>query len=465
MIAPPKTFQLPDIRVFLLHLTILSLPFDIWAVATVAGRGIKPVWAMGAVLVVAFTINLLVGRGKLKVSMTGRWILVFNAIALLSLVNLINTSPSHLVDFGTEWVQLVLLTLLFLAITSLDLSEGQFRRVLQVWVGLAFVLSLYAIYQVFARPLDWPFGYLPLMNPSMAREGMADQTIGPFVRPSSVFAEPSFFGSYLLSPLFLSGVFWLYRDRVGGFLYRNRALNWLVFGTIAVAFLFAFSMGAYAALGGALLIALLNRRLAFKLVRYGVFAVALLAALGWTMKPVIGGNFAQIVWVRTQAHLASLDNPTGGSGIRSPYAKTSIRARFQRAEAALSVWADQPLTGVGLNVFGHYYPEGVAPRVHGAFLQALVEMGMVGLFSLIAVFATALSHMRKLIKRLSADPLKWAVLTAFYYSVWALVFALLLAGTWVRETMWMALIMAILATHWVIGSAFETQSTSQSEAE
>ncbi len=433
-----------------IHLTILSLPFDIWAVATVAGRGIKPVWAVGTLFIVVVLVNLCMGRLKLKATLTGAALLIFNAIALLSLVNLINTSTSHLVDFGTVWVQLAFGTLLFFTVTSLNLSRRQFRRVLQVWIGLAFVLSLYALYQVLARPFDWPFGYLPLLNPSMDRGGMGGGSFGPFVRPSSVFAEPSFFGSYLISPLFLTAMFWLYRERVGAFLYPHRLVSWLVFGTIALAFLLTFSMGAYAAVGGAILVMLLNRRLLRKLVTYGVLLAIGFALVGWATEPLLGANFAKIAVVRGAAHVSSLDNPVGGSDIKSPFARTSIGNRYQRAKAGFSVWTEQPLTGVGLNNFAYYYPGNVAPRLHSGLVQVLAEMGLFGALGLGTIILAALVHLRRATKSVGLYPYDWAILLGFYYSVWAFAINLIIARGWTFETFWVTTALAILSLHWII---------------
>ncbi|MFB6273381.1 MAG: O-antigen ligase family protein [Salinibacter sp.] len=430
------------------------MPFDIWALVTVADRGIKPIWAVGALFIAAVFVNLCSGRLKLKVSATGTALLIFNVIALLSLANLVNTSPSHLVDFGSLWVQLAFVTLLFFTVTSLDLSEAQFRRVLQVWIGLAFVLSLYALYQVAARPLDLPLAYLPILNPSMGggpitRGGAA---FGPFVRPSSVFAEPSFFGSYLISPLFLTAMFWLYRERVGGFLFPHRLASWLVFVTIALAFLFTFSMGAYAAVGGAILIMLLNGRLLPKLVTYGILLILGLALIGWATELMVGTNFTRVAVVRGAALVSSLDNPTEGADIESPYARTgSLKKRFQRARAGLTVWAEQPLTGVGLNNFAHYYPDDVAPRLHTGLVQALAEMGVIGALGLGALFMAAFAQLRRGVQLANMRPYEWAVLISFYYSLWAFAIDILIARGWAFESFWFTLALAILALHWAIG--------------
>ena len=186
--------------------------------------------------------------------------------------------------------------------------------------------------------------------------------------------------------------------------------------------------------------------------RLAITLILVVMVLGWSLQPVIGANFAQIVFVRAQAHLTALDNPLERSDIVSPFAKTSLRQRSERALAALSVWSQYPIMGVGLNNFGQYYPPDVDPKVHSGLIQALAEMGLLGLVGLGTLLALALLQMRNAVRRVRNDPVKWAILTAFYYTVWAMAFDLTLAGNWVSTTHWLTLSLGILAVHWSLSS-------------
>ena len=443
-----RSKSLDMLILLLLYLTILSLPFDIWAISTLpGGRGIKPIWGAGILLILVYTFGLLSGHQKLRITRTMKGVFLFNVCALFSAINLFNSSHLRIIDFMTLWLRLIFLTFLFFTITSLDLTVYRFRRIVQIWVGLAFVLSLYAVYQIFARNLNLPLAVLPVTNPSIG-EGLTTLAYrGYIARPASVFAEPSFFGTYLLSPLILAWIFWSNSKRIGRFFYPNRLVNGLVFGVISIAFLVTLSQGAYMALGGTLLVAMLHNQRRRQTLRFIILAIFILVIIGWITERILGINLARVAYYENRALMQFLRNPVEPLRPSVPFETTSAFFRFQEIRAALKIWLRHPLIGIGLNAFQHY---GLPPGVTSGFIRALIEIGILGPIALGSIFIVAILDIHKAIRKVEGDPIKLSILEGFYYSVWAMLFNMLVARGWVVETIWMTLALAVLSTRLAI---------------
>jgi len=434
----------------LLYLLLISLPFDIFPILSLGARGVKPIWFTGFFFVIVFLLHVFSGEQTIRKNTIGNFILAFNIIALFSLINLVNGSKAQLMDFFTLWFRLPLFTLIFFAITSLNLTDIQIKKVLRFWIGIAFVLSIYAIYQVFARMFELPFAYISILNPSLRPHEFAvtrGGAFGSFIRPSSVFAEPSFFGNYLVSPLLLMGILWLYRKDIGNFLFQSTIANSIVFTTIVAGFLLTFAMGTYITLTLTILVAFFNKKLSKKILRFAVIILILLVIIGFALEPFLDVNFMEIVAIRALAHILEIANPIDFD-LQSPYAKNSVSIRLERAGTAFAVWLENPITGVGLNNFGYYYPSGVARRIHSGFIQSLVEMGIFGLLGFLAIFVITLTTIRRHIHRIAANNPAKIILTAFYCIIWAKLFGLLMSQGWANEGFWIDLSVAVLVLYW-----------------
>ncbi|MFC2165105.1 O-antigen ligase family protein [Acidobacteriota bacterium] len=446
---------------FLVYLLILVFPLDIWAVFTIGGRGVKLFWIVGLLLIFVFVVNVCLGRQRVKITLPGKAIIIFNIVALLSIVKLITVSASTLqwLDFLSEWLQLVLYTLLFFVITSLSWTRSHVITLLKLWVSVAVVLSLYGIYQIFARFLDLPLAYLPFANPSLdgglfTRSG---PPIGAFYRISSVFIEPAYFAGYLLSPLLFVAILWMLRKEYENLSGQNKIALLGALITLFVAFSFAFSMAVSAVLAGVIAVALFNKSLTIQITKCIAVAFLIIVALSFALKPVFKDNFAVAVFERTRAHFVSPPEPEKTTQPASPYAKTSVGNRTKRARAGLEVWKRSPIIGVGLNNFSYYFPEDVKGLIHNGVIQILAELGLLGLVAFGFVLGSVLLSIRKSLSRLSNFPEKVFII-AFYYILWARVFHFFIALNWIRNTIWMDISMAVLLLHWLHNQKGEANS-------
>jgi len=441
-----------SLLVNLLYLIILFVPFDIFAVFSFKNRGVKPVWFFGLLFIFIFFCEVCIRKQNFRVNLTGKSILLFNVIAVITLINLIGAPTYRFIDFGTLWLRLIWATLLFFSITNLNLTDKQLKKVLKIWITLAFIISLYGIYQFFARSFGLPLAYLPILNPSLVEEGSAFQRAGLFgsyVRPSSVFAEPGFFGYYLLSPIILLGFICFIRKNWSGYPYNKKSKNIIIFIILISAFILSFSLGPLLVLLCVMLIAFINKKLMKIMFRLVVIVFFVVLILGFVLKPILKENMVKIVSLRIQGLILSLDNPLEAHKLESPYAKNSLINRYKRGKSALSVWSKNPLIGVGLNNFQYYYPENIAGKVHSAFIQVLAEMGIIGFIGFSSIFFSAFLIIRKNIFKDRKLDLYQSMLYAFYYIIWANLFKFFISGPWANETFWIDLSLATLITYWI----------------
>lgn len=153
---------------------------------------------------------------------------------------------------------------------------------------------------------------------------------------------------------------------------RGRRLLWATcFALMCGAVLASLSRGALVGLGGLLLWALATRRVPFGGVVLGattVLAIAALALVIWS--PVIND--------RLESH--------------NKIAQQNVDSRIAFWSGAIGMWADRPLTGVGV---GRYRIEASnyvrnsrivldQPATHNAYLEILAEAGVIGLIAFLA---------------------------------------------------------------------------------
>jgi hypothetical protein len=424
------------------------MPLDIFHIFTVMQRGIKPVWVAGTLFIASIAGLWFVQKRPVRFTSVAIALLLFNAAALISALNLVDTGLSQWMDYVTVWVQLVFSTFLVLGASQLSTSDRQVRFLIHIWLGLAFLLSLYALYQVLARPLGWPFGYLPILNPSMAGDYIRGGRFGNFIRPSSVYAEPGFFGEFLLSPLILSWFLWFYHDQENVIFSESTVIGVMCL-TIQAAFILSFSLAAWAALAGAILIGAFDRYTREPLLKLTGVMLVSGVVLGFLFQPVLGDNFAEIAFVRTQETVSNVlgqEKDTAEQATR--YDQNSAGNRLARARASFDVWWNHPWTGVGLNNHHYYFPDHVAPEAHIGMLMVLSNMGLIGLSGFLCIFWCAFSLLRTLRNTVQPFSTEWLVSTGIQYALWALVCKLMVGFNWVNVELWITLSMLVVVYRW-----------------
>ncbi|HEB02159.1 MAG TPA: O-antigen ligase domain-containing protein, partial [Nitrospirae bacterium] len=365
---------------------VASLPFYGYSFLNVAGRGLlRPDW-MGVVLVIAvFGLRFLLNAETVRVGRLGFAVLAFNAVALLSITPPLLEGAPSLADFFSKYAQVLMLSVFFFCFSSARLEPTSLKRIARVWILVAVVVAVYGIYQSFARNLDLPFAYNSITNPTMGMEqGIAStgSKAGSYARPSSFFSEPSYLASYLLGPIFF--MLYLLLNRDGKFYIFGRRQSWLALGIMTLAFVLAFSLAGFMV---ALLLApvlVVQGRLRINLKAIGLAAALVLVialASGFT-------GFASYFERIPNELLRVIGDPHSVAG-------SSSGIRLARAQATLGVGLDNPVLGVGINMYPGYMEEYIPSWfdidwpiniAHGMWITAFAEMGLPGLILLLLLW-------------------------------------------------------------------------------
>jgi len=374
-----------SVDALLLCLLILSLPFYDFSLFSIGTSTIlRTTFIAGGLLIIVFFLRVLSTKGRFKVNKALWAVVAFNIACLLSIINLLGKDITHLVEFSTVWLQLAFVSLLFFSLANLRINSGQLFKVLQVWLLVAFLVSLYTIYQTFARNFDLPFAYLKLNDPLRPWQGAG--VFGGYVRPSSTFAEPTYLGTYLLGPILLMMI---PRRRV---FFQNPLFHYLVLVTILLAFLLAFGLASWLTLIAVVFFAFWKKgglRLIIRVI--GIMFMVGLVILGIQMA---GIPFSHITY-RFEALFAGLER--GGLYAISP---GSIGVRLASVTAAFKVWISHPFLGVGLNNVRFYEPQlipqwYIGPEMtfagaHNMWVNVLAQVGIIGFIPFVLIWIRSL---------------------------------------------------------------------------
>lgn len=375
-----RRYTLEGVQRGLVLALLAAVTIPIVPVLVVGERGITPFQAVAALLVGVAVTRLLIGGARVR----GNWVTwsaaLFWSVAAVSAVNLFFPGVPDFAraDFLTMWAQLTLIVALPVVGSTLTYRDADVRRLVNVYIYVATAVSLYALYQAIARLYGLPLAYLPILNPSLEGTLTRAGIFGGLVRPSAAFTEPGVLGSYLLTPLFLSVFLYRYVTEP-----RRRTVMFGCALCIAAGLLVAFSLQAYFALTVAVAVGLMSRSVRAMMGRVVLYAGALTAVISVASFFVLDEVFIDLAVHRA---LAAIDRIVD----IGDYGASTIDARLARAGAAMDAWVRHPVLGVGMNNTGRFFPPEMEPRVHGAFIQALSEMGPAGPIALFGfVFGSA----------------------------------------------------------------------------
>jgi len=383
--------QAPSLILWLFYVYIISSPFFGFSFANIAGRGLARVdWLVAGTILGVFFLGFIANRWPLRRSPMNGYVVLFVYTGLLSIINLFNsnTSSAQFVNFGTKAAQLLLAVAFFFVISSIPLGEKELKSSLRLWIFVALVISLYAIYQVFARVYGWPLASIELTNPSVATGGGEARVIDGFAQVSSFFREPSYLGAYLLGPIVISGVFLL---KGSGHLLLSKSLliNWMILAILFLALLLTSSQGAYlsllATVGSLYATDQIDRIGTTKL----VMAFLLFLILCGVLLALFDIGFFGAIALRFKYLILNMMHPLETVEI------SSYRVRSECTRAALGVGMSHPFLGVGLNNMSFHTD--ICEYSLG-WSQLVADQGLLGTAALILVFWSLLQGLVKLSK-------------------------------------------------------------------
>jgi O-antigen ligase len=332
----------------------------------------------------------------------------------MSALNLLFVSEeSRWANFTTKWTQLIFVSVMFFAISSIHLSQFQMTKLLRIWLIIALLVAGYGIYQSFARNLGLPGGNIRGLR-------IATGTVSGYSRVSSVFLEPSYLASYLLSPIMLLATL-LTKGTSEQVFFQKRIYNVVALGLLVLSLLVAGSAAGYVSMLAMLIIVFLHepdRAIRIWIIGLVILGVAVCAGswLGINVIPFFqraGRAVSQLV-----AYLFQGEGLTKQAG--------SAGTRLTRIAAAFHIALKHPLLGVGMGNIPFYdysapswaWKENTTAGTHNVPIRIFAETGFVGLFALILFALNSLRAIRRALHRYKHSGWR-VVLLAFYYILWA----------------------------------------------
>ncbi len=400
---------------------LIAIPFYGFSFFNFRGQPVgRPDIVLSSLLAVAFVLDVVVAQRKVTFNRTMIWILLLNVATLLSTVNAFVNPGFSFAEFSTVAGQVALGSVIVLAVSNFKVDKAEFTRYLQIWLLVSAAIGAYAIYQAFARNLGWPYAYLNLSNPTYVAETGAGQ-FGGFIRPSSVFFEPSRLGTYLVGPSFLAII--TLGGRLGpDVLFRSRVVHWLVALAIISGVVVSFALSGYVALLFGVMVLFFSTRRALR--------VTQLARIG--MRVFVGIMFVIVIFQVFHVNFLSAFGRLSAI-VAAPGKDGSLSQRAAYVVVGLRIFADNPIFGVGANqiqfaskayTFPSWYAPVYASRETGVaatgimWIDVPAQSGLFGFIALALVFASSLALLRQSMNWCT-DPNGKVLSYAFYIALWS----------------------------------------------
>lgn len=383
-------FSATRLRRGLFVATGLAVPFYAFPIGRLAGKPLDAATVAAAAFVLASLPALAKPLPRLRV-------LFALAAVFLPLVALLPPRPASfaLAAFGRSYAHWLLVAAFFLAAMSLPWRPRDRSRLVAAQILMATLVASFAIYQTLGFSHGWP-GAGRSLGP-IQREIFRFMFLGSYLRPTSVFLEPSWLGGYLV---------WVLALAAAGLMSASSGRQRLVWGVptllLTTTIAATISLGAYADLG-ALVVAG-----SVVLVRSGrvrgrnLAAAAALTALLVTAAVFSpwGRPFRSALVERYHNILAARE----ALPAMNPELPESSFVRISNAGLLVDLFRSRPLAGYGLGQFAivakarHVDPV-VATDPWCGWLAIAAEMGIIG--PLLLAGALALVLRRR--ERSSAD--------------------------------------------------------------
>lgn len=391
----------------LVSLYIITLPFFGFSFFNVAGRGLaRPDWIIGLLLLALFTLEALRGQIKISNSPVNLFMILYLASGAMSGVMVLGAAGvAPFIDFFTKAMQLFLVTPTFFVLSSLPGGEHTVKQLLKTWVMTAFVIALHTIYQIVAQIFDLPFAAFTLTNPSISltQGRQSARTILGYTQPTSIFQEPSYLAAFL-GPCLIILIVFILEQRSHELLFKRAWQNWLALLALIVAVFLSNSQAALFGLVMTMLFlfgrGLVKRTRILKL----LLSTIVFALLVNQFLQFLGIDFFKASFYRYQYLLVNILD-------RSTTQVTSFADRYRGIEIGLEIWREYPILGIGLGNMG-YYNSFERVGTNNAWVQLLVEQGVVGFVALLTIFGTLVWQLTWLLRRTARQTFWRAALIA-----------------------------------------------------
>ncbi|WP_224268030.1 O-antigen ligase family protein [Haloprofundus salinisoli] len=411
-----------DFSSLLLCFFVVVSPLSGFAAFVVGNTGIQFTWIVGVLIIFAAIYRVTMQRClslSVPIILLICWL---GWICLTGIAPLSTGEGAYIREYLFGVARFGFFTGVVVALANLGLKKQNITQVFQILALVATLVSLYAVYQFFARQYDFPFAYLHLTNPSLpvdVQVGSVYYTDGVFARVSSVFMEPSWLGIYLLSAIIVVSIPIIYGMSTE-ILFSEYSWNKLILSILSLAFIIAYSLGAYFSFVITLMIFVvldypkvrsslvkavtppITLFVIFDLVtEQGLITRVISARIFKLTQKVMreavpdgvqrtdSSTLSETTAVETSqpgsdatetSTPANEERETGGASLLSQNEteRSSLGTRVEEVESSLQIWSTHPISGVGINNF-QFYSRYDGGGISFVYSLMLAEQGIVGL--------------------------------------------------------------------------------------
>lgn len=362
--------------------------------------------AFPLLLIVPFAYHIVIRRQPIVIAVGLPWLIGFFIVVTMGTVFALSADPDRAIEaFFTFVVEGVLI---YTVLTNVIRSMADLR--LTVWVLLLVggALGALSVHQQATESFKDDYGgFAQVSEAALAVSSTTESDDQP--RLSGPIGEKNRYAQVMVVLLPL-GLFRFWSEkRLPLRLLAGLATAFIAFGAVLT-----FSRGA--ALGFAITIVLMT---ALRYIRPAQFvALALGTAVVFAIQPTYLDRLLTI------EAIGGATSTAGATQVEDD----SFRKRANEAIAAILVFADYPVLGVGRGVFPHYYgdyadevgivSENEARQAHNLYAGILAETGALGGFTFFGIFGATLVALAKVRRRcLETAPEYAAMATAFFLAV------------------------------------------------
>jgi putative inorganic carbon (hco3(-)) transporter len=360
-------------------LLVVGLVYSNVAVVAVTVHGFPTyvAFAVPLLLAIPLAVNISQGRPVLLPPATG-WLMLFTGAQLLSTIGSVDRAGS----WEVVEVYVVEGLGLYIAIYNVIRSRRLLVQAMQVLVSVAAALSALSIYQWLTGTYGQDYYGLAQISDGLIKINATGTETQP--RIAGPIGEKNRFAQVLtiVGPLALALV-WTARNRFQRFLWVGAFV--LVVVTVAL----TYSRGGAIGLAIMLLAALSMRKVRVR----NVAVIAVIVAVVVTAVPGYRDRLASLEAIGGATSAVGEQGETDGA----------IRGRATQNIAALRMFADHPILGVGPGMFAVYYPKyeeaiGIRQKfgsveAHNLQLGLASDLGIVGL---VAFYGLTIALARRL---------------------------------------------------------------------
>lgn len=357
-------------------LLAVTFPLNGYELFPAFGVSVTPPMIAGGVLILSAILYYLILPKSLPRLLVMPAVLILGA-SIASTVGVLAYGGSYFSFFRT-FAYVVYFTALLVSCAYFSRFQIRTSLLFKAYVGTAILVALFGMYQIPARLLGWPGGFLEL---SAVQAGeMRTTEYAEYSRPSSVFAEPSWLGAYLADVFVLLLTTVLLR-REGITKFEGTAM-----AVVGAGFIITFSIGAYAtmimALGAIFLTFPKSIPGKLRTVISASGAITGLAVLTVVILQLTPVDFVSAVVTRVSP-LVDLVFSGGAQGATGE----SLFRRLESIIIGLRIWTENPVFGAGagnLMTASMQVLHESLPFTDSALVTLLAEQGVLGLAAWIA---------------------------------------------------------------------------------